>query len=129
MGSKRRGAFNCESFSFALFCGQEKLNLSQPITGTYPVLGGFFASIAALITKSRFYYFCMDLYPEVGKISGDFSNPILFKLLEKIDNWNCKNAKSIIVHSSDMKRTLEKRNTNKKLKIEIINNITVPSEN
>ena len=94
-----------------------------------PVLGGFFASIAALITKSRFYYFCMDLYPEVGKISGDFSNPILFKLLEKIDNWNCKQADSIIVHSSDMKRTLEQRKTNKKLKIEIINNFSVPSEN
>lgn len=94
-----------------------------------PILSGFFSSVAALLNKSRLYYFCMDLYPEVGKISGDFSNPILFKLLEKIDNWNCKQADSIIVHSSDMKRTLEQRKTNKKLKIEIINNFSVPSEN
>ena len=93
-----------------------------------PILGGFFSSIAAKLKKSRLYYFCMDLYPEVGKISGDFSNPIFFKLLEKIDNWNCKQADLIIVHSSDMKRTLEQRKTNKKLKIKIINNFSVPSE-
>lgn len=93
-----------------------------------PILNGFFSSIAAKLKKSRLYYFCMDLYPEVGKISGDFSNPILFKLLEKIDNWNCKQADLIIVHSSDMKRTLEQRKTNKKLKIKIINNFSVPSE-
>lgn len=93
-----------------------------------PILNGFFSSIASLLIKSRFYYFCMDLYPEVGKISGDFSNPVLFKLLEKIDNWNCKQANSIIVHSSDMKRTLEQRKTNRELKIEIINNFSVPFE-
>jgi glycosyltransferase involved in cell wall biosynthesis len=94
-----------------------------------PVLNGFFSAIASLLTKAKFFYFCMDLYPEVGKLSGDFSNPVLYKFLEKIDNWSCKKADSIIVHSADMKNTLKKRKNWEKFKIKIINNFSVPAEN
>jgi glycosyltransferase involved in cell wall biosynthesis len=97
-------------------------------TSVPAILGGFFSAIASLFFKKRFIYFCMDLYPEIGKLSGDFSNPILYKFLEKIDNWNCKRADSIIVHSLDMKKTLEKRCGGEKFKINIINNFSVPSD-
>jgi len=97
-------------------------------TSVPAILGGFFSAIASFFFKRRFIYFCMDLYPEIGKLSGDFSNPILYKFLEKIDNWNCKRADSIIVHSLDMKKTLEKRSGGKRFKINIINNFSVPSE-
>ena len=97
-------------------------------TSVPAILGGFFSAIASFFFKKRFIYFCMDLYPEIGKLSGDFSNPLLYKFLEKIDNWNCKRAESIIVHSLDMKKTLEKRRGGEKFKINIINNFSVPSE-
>jgi glycosyltransferase involved in cell wall biosynthesis len=97
-------------------------------TSVPPILGGFFSAVASLFINARFIYFCMDLYPEVGKISKDFSNPILYKLLEKIDSWNCKQADPIIVHSTDMKNTLKKRKNGKKFKIDIVNNFSVPSE-
>jgi glycosyltransferase involved in cell wall biosynthesis len=97
-------------------------------TSVPAILGGFFSAIASLFFKKRFIYFCMDLYPEIGKLSGDFSNPILYKFLEKIDNWNCKRADSIVVHSLDMKKTLEKRCGGEKFKINIINNFSVPSD-
>ena len=89
-------------------------------TSVPPILGGFFSVIASFFAKTRFIYFCMDLYPEIGKLSGDFSNPILYKFLEKIDNWNCKRADSIIVHSLDMKKTLKNRSGGEKFKINII---------
>ena len=94
-----------------------------------PILGGFFSAVASKITKTKFIYFCMDLYPETGKVFGDFSNMIFYKFLEKIDSWSCNQADSIIVHSTDMKNTLESRKNCKKLKIGIINNFAVPAEN
>jgi glycosyltransferase involved in cell wall biosynthesis len=97
-------------------------------TSVPPILGGFFSAIACIIKKVKFIYFCMDLYPEVGKLSGDFSNPIIYKLFEKIDNWNCKKASRIIVHSEDMKKILESRIGKKNIKIDIINNFSVPSD-
>ncbi len=92
-----------------------------------PVSGGFFAALASYINNTKFIYFCMDLHPEVGKISKDFSNPILYKILEKIDNWSCEKANPIIVHSNDMKNSLVSRNGKKNLKIEIINNFSIPT--
>lgn len=97
-------------------------------TSVPPILGGFFVACASKFKKSKFIYFCMDLYPEIGKISGDFSNTIIYNLLEKIDNWNCQQAKCVIVHSKDMKNTLENRLTKKKFNIKIINNFSVSSD-
>ena len=93
-------------------------------TSVPPILGGFFASFAAKIIKSKFFYFCMDIYPEVGKVSGDFSNSLFFNFLKKIDNWSCISADNIIVHSKDMQKTLENRKNGKKFKIKIINNFS-----
>jgi glycosyltransferase involved in cell wall biosynthesis len=97
-------------------------------TSVPAILGGFFSAIASFFAKTRFIYFCMDLYPEIGKLSKDFSNPILYKFLQKIDNWSCKRADSVIVHSLDMRKTLEKRSGGEKFKINIINNFSVPAE-
>ena len=69
----------------------------------------------------------MDLYPEVGKFSRDFKNPFLYKILESIENWNCKQADTVIVHSKDMKNTLLQRSDGKKYNIKIINNFSVLS--
>jgi glycosyltransferase involved in cell wall biosynthesis len=93
-----------------------------------PITGGFFAAFAAYLNKARFVYFCMDLKPDIGKISKDFSNPILYSILKKIDNWSCSRANPVIVHSLDMKNSLLSRISNKKFRIEIINNFSIPTE-
>ncbi len=93
-----------------------------------PITGGFFAAFAAYINKIRFIYFCMDLQPEVGRVSKDFSNPFFYSILRKIDNWSCKIANPIVVHSSDMKNSLLLRDRANKFNIEIINNFSIPSE-
>ena len=97
-------------------------------TSIPPITGGLFAAVAASISKAKFVYFCMDLHPEVGKISKDFSNPILFSLLQKIDNWSCSKAHPVIVHSLDMKNSLLSRGSNNKFDIEILNNFSIPTE-
>ena len=93
-----------------------------------PITGGLFAALAAHLCKARFIYFCMDLHPEVGKISKDFSNPILFSFLKKIDNWSCSKANPVIVHSLDVKNSLLSRGSKTKFNIEIINNFSVPTQ-
>lgn len=42
---------------------------------TVPVVTGVAAAVAARCTGARFIYHCMDIHPEVGRISGEFSNP------------------------------------------------------
>ena len=97
------------------------------MTSVPPILGGLFAALSSKLFKIKFIYFCMDLYPEVGKFSKDFNNFFFYKLLSVIENWSCKQANSIIVHSKDMKRTLLNRLEGKKYNIELINNFSVSS--
>jgi len=97
-------------------------------TSIPPITGGFFAALAAYIARAKFIYFCMDLHPEIGKLSKDFSNPFLYAVLKKIDNWSCSRANPVIVHSLDMKNSLLSRNRNNRFKIEIINNFSIPTE-
>ena len=93
-----------------------------------PIAGGFFGALAAYITKAKFVYFCMDLHPEIGKISNDFSNPFLYALLKKIDNWSCSRANPVVVHSLDMKNSLTLRNKKNHFIIKIINNFSITDE-
>lgn len=97
-------------------------------TSVPPITGGMFAAFAAGITKARFIYFSMDIHPEVGKISKDFSNPVFYKILERIDCWSCSKANPIVVHSLDMKNSLLSRNSGGNFKIKIINNFSIPKE-
>tara|TARA_Y100001933_G_C18886263_1_gene516289 strand:- start:200 stop:1012 length:813 start_codon:yes stop_codon:yes gene_type:complete len=70
----------------------------------------------------------MDIMPEVGKISGDFTNPLIFQILKKIDVLSCFAANPLIVHSIDMKNTFMKRKSGYKFKYEIVNNFSVKSK-
>ena len=79
-------------------------------TSIPPITGGFFAALSTYFTRTKFIYFCMDLHPEIGKISQDFSNPLLYNFLKKVDNWSCSRANPVIVHSLDMKKSLLSRN-------------------
>jgi colanic acid biosynthesis glycosyl transferase WcaI len=92
-----------------------------------PVLGGFFSALAAKLTRARFIYYCMDLHPEIGRISGDFANPLLFRLLLGLDDWACRQASPVLVHSDDMRNTLRERPRGAEYRIEVMNNFALPS--
>lgn len=93
-----------------------------------PVLGGAAASFAARLTGARFIYHCMDIHPEVGRISGEFANPMVYKLLRKLDTWTCKQAAPVVVLSRDMANTLRQRPGGGRFMIVVLNNFSLPSE-
>ncbi len=70
----------------------------------------------------------MDVRPEIGRVSGDFSNPVLFGLLQRIDDWSCRQARPILVHSADMLNTLRARPRGGEYSIEIMNNFALPAD-
>lgn len=89
-----------------------------------PIVGPFSAALISILIKSKFIYYCMDITPEVGIVSGDFRNPLLFKFLQKIDNLSCLLARPLLVHSKDMKDTLLRRKRGRKYLFEILNNFS-----
>jgi glycosyltransferase involved in cell wall biosynthesis len=93
-----------------------------------PVLGSFFSGLASKLTRARLIYYCMDLHPEIGRVSGDFSNPFLYRLLQRLDDWNCRQANPVLVHSEDMRNTLRARPRGGEYCIELMNNFALPAE-
>lgn len=93
-----------------------------------PVLAGWFVAMAAKLTGARFIYHCMDIHPEIGRISGEFRNPRVFSLLSRLDRWTCAQARPVVVLSDDMAETLIARRPEKPPKTAVINNFSVPSE-
>lgn len=93
-----------------------------------PVMGAAAAALAARLTGARFIYHCMDIHPEVGRLSGEFSNPFVFKLLSILDGWSCRHARPVIVLSKDMKRTLRQRSGGDQFLIQVLNNFSLPSD-
>ncbi|KZZ55439.1 glycosyltransferase family 4 protein, partial [Oleiphilus sp. HI0123] len=93
-----------------------------------PVVPGFAANIASRLTGAKLIYHCMDLHPEIGKLSGEFSNPTVYRALERIDIATCRRASRIIVLSEDMRKAIGKRDASLVSKVSVINNFSLPSE-
>lgn len=91
-----------------------------------PVLLGLGVAIATKIRQAKFIYHCMDIHPEIGALSGDFANPLLYRLLRSLDEWTCRQATSIVVLSKDMADVLVQRDSRVKDRVEIINNFDLP---
>jgi len=99
------------------------------ISTSPPILGGMFAAIASKLTGARFIYHCMDIHPEIGRISGEFSNVLIFKFLLRLDQWICCQADPVVVLSSDMENSLRDRTKTKNFPIVTINNFSLSSFN
>ena len=104
-----------------------KINVIMSSTAP-PVVTGFSSALGAKLINAKFIYHCMDIHPEIGKISGEFKNPTVFKALLKLDTWSCKVAENVIVLSGDMKQSLLNRSTETLDNIQVINNFSL-SEN
>ncbi|PZD72757.1 hypothetical protein C1752_03204 [Acaryochloris thomasi RCC1774] len=97
------------------------------ISSIPPVLGGVTVATAARLTGTRFIYHCMDIHPEVGRVSGEFSNPTLFRILQTLDTWTCNQANPAIVLSSDMEQALYNRPGGESIQVQVLNNFSLPS--
>lgn len=88
----------------------------------------FAVSAAARLRGSRFVYHCMDLHPEIGRLSGEFANPLAFRVLSIMDRITMSRADTIIVLSQDMKAAVLSRDPSLASKIEVINNFALPDD-
>ena len=89
---------------------------------------GFAVSTASRLRGSTFVYHCMDLHPEIGRISGEFANPVAYKLLARMDLITMRRADAIIVLSQDMKAAVLARDASLDSKIRVINNFALPDD-
>jgi glycosyltransferase involved in cell wall biosynthesis len=87
-----------------------------------PVVLAWVASRAAHLRGSKFIYHCMDIHPEIGRLSGDFRSPLLFRALQLLDQSTCATAAAVVVLSNDMAATLRGRQTFRSVAIRKINN-------
>jgi glycosyltransferase involved in cell wall biosynthesis len=118
--------FPFAAFFFQLFSKRYDI---VTVATTPPVLYAFSVAIVSKIRRRKLIYHNMDIHPEIGRLSGEFKNKLIFKCLQWMDNFTCSTASRIIVLSSDMKNMLIKRNHNFENKIEIINNYDVGCNN
>lgn len=115
--------FPLRIFLFSLLKGKFDIIMSSTAP---PVVVGFAAALGARMTGAAFFYHCMDIHPEIGRISGEFRNPIIFNVLRMLDKVSCNIAKWVIVLSEDMRRSLLARPGYDQDNIQVINNFSMP---
>lgn len=116
--------------AFPAAVGAQLLRSGRPdvvMCSTAPqvTLGAVVSKIAAL-RGSRFVYHCMDLHPEIGKLSGEFANPMIYRLLMKLDTATMRRASVIVVLSDDMRRAVLDRDPSLAGKVRVLNNFDLP---
>lgn len=87
---------------------------------------GWAVSAAARLRGAGFIYHCMDLHPEIGRISGEFSNPLLYRILARIELATVRRADRIVVLSEDMRRSVLARDVSLADRVVILNNWALP---
>jgi glycosyltransferase involved in cell wall biosynthesis len=92
-----------------------------------PVVLSWATSLAARLRGASFVYHCMDLHPEIGRLSGEFANPWVYRLLLRLDTATCRRAAAVVVLSSDMRDALLDRDAGLADRLVIINNFDIPS--
>lgn len=112
-------------FWFVLFGKKYK---AVTVSTAPPVLLAFSVALACKIRGMKLVYHCMDIHPEIGRISGEFKKKWVFSFFKKLDQFTCRVASRIIVLSQDMKQSLLQRDGSLQDKIEIINNYNLGDE-
>lgn len=116
--------------AFPTSVGVQLLRAGRPdvvMCSTAPqvTLGAVVSKIASM-RGSRFIYHCMDLHPEIGKLSGEFANPMIYRLLMKLDAATMRRASVIVVLSDDMRRAVLERDPSLAGKVRVLNNFDLP---
>jgi glycosyltransferase involved in cell wall biosynthesis len=108
---------------FSIFGGKFDIIM---VSTAPPVVAGLAAALGAKLVGAEFFYHCMDIHPEIGRISGEFRNTIVYSLLMTLDKVSCGIAKYVIVLSEDMRRSLLARSNYDPNNIRVINNFSMP---
>ena len=87
---------------------------------------GVAVSLAARALGADFVYHCMDLHPEIGRLSGEFANPRVYSFLARLDLATMRRASRIIVLSEDMRRAVLARDPGLAGRVIILNNYSLP---
>lgn len=91
------------------------------ISMTDPPLLGLLGIFFSILYRAKFIYYCQDIYPDVGIVSGKLRNPILNSILTISNLLSYKLANKIIVIGETMKKRLESKGVDKN-KIVVIHN-------
>lgn len=73
-----------------------------------PVVVPFIVAIYCRLFKASYIYHLQDTHPEAANIIVPL-NSILFRVLQKMDNYTLRHAKAIVTLSEDMKKYILKR--------------------
>lgn len=92
-----------------------------------PVVLGWLTSLAARLRRAQFIYHCMDLHPEIGRLSGEFAHPWVYRLLLRLDIATCRRSAVVVVLSGDMRESLIERDAGLADRIVVLNNFDIPS--
>lgn len=87
---------------------------------------GAAASLAAKLRGAAFVYHCMDLHPEIGRISGEFRNPVVYRLLRALDIATMRRASAVVVLSEDMRKAVADRDPALSDRVVVLNNFAQP---
>lgn len=87
-----------------------------------PVVLAWVCSRAVRARGGAFVYHCMDIHPEIGQVSGEFRQPLVFRTLRRLDLTTCEDAAAVVVLSADMAHTLQQRVPGRQLPLRVINN-------
>lgn len=117
-------------FVFPITAGAAMLRADRPdvmMCSTAPqVTLGAVVSLVAKWRRARFIYHCMDLHPEIGRLSGEFANPVVYRLLMAADTATMRRAHTVVVLSQDMKDAVVERDPALGPKVRILNNFELP---
>lgn len=91
------------------------------IAQTDPPVLGLLGIFYSRLYKAKYIYYCQDIYPEVGIITGRLTNPILNFFLKVINMISFKLADEVICIGDDMKNALVKKSVDKD-KIFVVHN-------
>ncbi|KSU82081.1 Glycosyltransferase involved in cell wall bisynthesis [Fictibacillus enclensis] len=98
--------------------------ISQP-----PVLGGLIGTIGKFLKRAKHIYNIQDFNPEQAAAVSYTNKQSVFKVAKAIDKMNCSYADKVIIVGNDMKETLVKRFSNKRIPSHVvINNWTNENE-
>jgi glycosyltransferase involved in cell wall biosynthesis len=91
-----------------------------------PVVLAAAVSWVARRRRAAFVYHCMDIHPEIGAISGEFSHPWVRRVLTRLDLAACRRAAAVVVLSADMRASVLGRDPRLAAKVVVINNFELP---
>jgi hypothetical protein len=87
---------------------------------------GFVVSWVARRRGAKFIYHCMDLQPEIGRLSGEFGNSLVYRALLAADSKTMERASRIVVLSDDMRQATLRRDARLQQKLVVLNNFALP---